>query len=276
MRNDIAALAAKALGLRRTIVEMIGPGKPGHIGGSCSIADVVAALYFHTMRHDPKNPKWPDRDRFILSKGHAAPAQYAALAESGYFPREILSTLKEFGSPLQGHPDMVRTPGIEANTGSLGQGLSIACGIALGGRLDKKSYRVYCIVGDGELDEGQIWEAAMAASCYKLDNLVAILDHNRFQATGPIADILDTDPIPDKWRASGWQVEVIDGHDMNQIVQALDRADAVKGKPMMIIARTVKGKGVSFAENNAAFHHAMMTDVQYAQACKELSSEECA
>ena len=258
-----AELEKVAKKLRYDIVMMIGAGKPGHLGGSCSVADIVAVLYFHKMRHDPANPKWAERDRFLLSKGHAALAQYAALAECGYFPMEELETLKELGSILQGHPDMLKTPGIEANTGSLGQGLSMACGMALAGKLDKLDYKVYCILGDGEIAEGQIWEASMTASYYKLDNLVAILDKNGVQAMGPIVERYDTNPHGEKWKAFGWEVMEINGHDVKQIADALDKADEVKGRPVMIVANTVKGKGVPFAEGKAAFHHGMMTQEQY-------------
>jgi transketolase len=258
-----AELEKKAKKLRYDIVKMIGAGKPGHLGGSCSVADIVAVLYFHKMRHDPANPKWAERDRFLLSKGHAALAQYAALAECGYFPMEELETLKELGTILQGHPDMLKTPGIEANTGSLGQGLSMACGMAIAGKLDKRDYKVYCILGDGEIAEGQIWEASMTASYYKLDNLVAILDKNGVQAMGPIVERYDTNPHGEKWKAFGWEVMEIDGHDIKQIADALDKADKVKGRPVMIVANTVKGKGVPFAEGKAAFHHGIMTQEQY-------------
>lgn len=256
--------------LRLDIVEMIGIGRTGHLGGSCSAADIVAALYFYKMRHNPANPGWDDRDRFILSKGHAALCQYAALAKAGYFSKEELKCLKTLGSMLQGHPDMGRTPGIEANTGSLGQGLSIACGIAAGAKIDKKSYRVYCLLGDGEIAEGQVWEASLAASFYKLDNLTAIIDKNGVQAMGEVARRFDTNPLADKWKAFGWHVMEIDGHDMRQIIDALDEADTINGKPVMIIANTIKGKGVSFAEGNAAFHNGAMTEEQYAQALFEL------
>ncbi len=266
--EKVAELEKIAKKLRYDIVLMIGAGKPGHLGGSCSIAEIVAALYFYKMRHDPKNPKWPDRDRLLLSKGHAALTQYAALAECGYFPKEKLSTLKELGTILQGHPEMLRVPGIEANTGSLGQGLSISCGIALAGKLDNKDYHVYCVVGDGEIAEGQIWEASMAAAYYKLDNLTAILDKNEVQATGPIVERYDTNPHPEKWRAFGWHVIEVDGHDIRQVADALDKVDEVKGKPVMIIANTVKGKGVPFAEGKADFHHGIMTEEQYQTARK--------
>ncbi len=270
MVQNVAMLEQKARELRLKLVKMVGPGKPGHFGGSCSIADVVAALYFHKLRHHPDEPAWPDRDRLLLSKGHAAIVQYAALALCGYFPEEELYQLKKLGAMLQGHPDMRKTPGIEANTGSLGQGLSIACGIAAGLRLDGRSSRVYCVVGDGELAEGQIWEAAMAASFYRLDNLVGLLDCNRIQATGTIVERFDTNPLAEKWTAFGWNVVDIDGHDMEQIVTALDQADRANGRPTMILCRTIKGKGISFAENTAQFHNGIMSDEQYEMACQEL------
>lgn len=268
----IYELEQKAKRIRKHIVRMIGIGKPGHLGGSSSIADIIAVLYFHKMRHDPKNPDWPERDRFLLSKGHAALAQYAALAESGYFALEELDRVKQLGAMLQGHPDMRKVPGIEGNTGSLGQGLSIACGIAAGLKVDGKGSKVYCILGDGEIAEGQIWEAAMAAACYKLDNLVAILDQNCLQATGPIAERFNTNPLPEKWKAFGWHVLEMDGHDIGDILRALTEADAVSGKPVMMIAHTVKGKGFDFAENNPAFHNGAMTPEQYAQAIAAMES----
>jgi transketolase len=252
---------------------MVGVGQRGHLGGSCSIADVVTALYFHKMRHDPANPSWPDRDRFLLSKGHAALVQYAALAECGYFPKDELKKVKRCGSMLQGHPDLKSTPGIEANTGSLGQGLSIACGIAAGLRIDRRSSRVYCVVGDGEMAEGQIWEAAMAASAFKLDNLVAFLDRNGLQAMGVVAQRFNTNPLPEKWRAFGWHVMEIDGHNMGEILWALDEADMIKGQPKMIIARTVKGKGIPYAENKVEFHNGQLDDAQYESACALLTGD---
>jgi transketolase len=261
--NKIAELKRIAKRLRYDIVTMIGSGKPGHLGGSCSIAEIVAVLYFYKMRHDPKNPRWPNRDRLVLSKGHAALTQYAALAELGYFPWERLKTLKELGTTLQGHPDLTKMPGIEANTGSLGQGLSMACGIALAGRLDKKDYRVYCILGDGEIAEGQIWEASLSAAHYRLDRLVAILDQNQVQAMGPVKERYNTFPYVEKWRAFGWHVQEIDGHDISQIIEALDQTDLAKGMPSMIVAKTVKGKGVPFAEGRAEFHHGIMTPEQH-------------
>lgn len=264
-------LCEKANKLRTHVVRMIGVGPVGHLGGSCSLADIAAALYFHKMKTNPENPKDPDRDRFLLSKGHAALIQYAALAESGFFSMDELDHVKELGAMLQGHPDILKTPGVEANTGSLGQGLSVANGMALGLRLDESKRRVYVVLGDGELAEGQIWEAAMLASYYKLDNLTAILDRNKLQATGSIMERFNTNPITEKWLAFGWEVIEIDGHDMAQVVDALDRAEQVKDKPTIIIAETIKGKGVSFAENNVAFHNGALTQEQYDTALAELA-----
>jgi transketolase len=276
-RKDMASkelvknLEDKALLLREHIVcDLIGTGKVGHLGGSCSSAEIVAALYFHKMKHDPKNPAMEDRDRFLLSKGHAALVQYAALAMAGYFPKEELKKVKSLDGMLQGHPDMTRTPGVEANTGSLGQGLSVANGMALGLRLNGKKSKVYVILGDGELAEGQIWEAAMAAANFKIDNLTAIIDRNRIQATGPIIERFDIGAVAAKWEAFGWNVIEIDGHDLAAVVEALNKADTVKGKPTVIIANTVKGKCISFAENNAAFHNAAMTAEQCEIAINDL------
>lgn len=270
---DRQQLQRIARAIRANIVQMIGVGQKGHLGGSCSIADVVTALYFSKLRHDPSHPAMPDRDRFLLSKGHAALVQYAALAECGYFPKKELERVKVCGAMLQGHPDLTSTPGIEANTGSLGQGLSIACGIAAGLRIDGRTSRVYCVIGDGELAEGQIWEAAMAASHFKLDNLVAILDCNRLQATGAIVDRFNTNPLREKWAAFGWHVVEIDGHDMAAILDALDRVDEVQGQPKMIIAHTIKGAGIPFAENNADFHNGSLTSEQFAEACRLLAAD---
>jgi transketolase len=271
-RALVRELEEKALSLREHIVaDLIGAGKVGHLGGSCSSAEIVAALYFHKMRHDPCNPTLPERDRFLLSKGHAALVQYAALALAGYFPKEELKKVKSLDSMLQGHPDMTRTPGIEANTGSLGQGLSVANGMALGLRLNGSRSRVYVLIGDGEQNEGQIWEAAMAAANFKLDNLAAIIDRNKLQATGAIAERFEIGPLAPKWIAFGWNVIEIDGHDVSAVVEALDEAETVKGKPTVIIANTVKGKGVSFAEHNAAFHNGPMTAEQCAIAMSDLA-----
>ncbi|MBN2318456.1 MAG: transketolase [Acidobacteria bacterium] len=266
-KNDIENLEGIARRIRLNIVRMVGVGQKGHLGGSCSIADVVTALYFSKMRHDPANPDWPNRDRFLLSKGHAALVQYAALAEAGYFPKDELKNAKRLGSILQGHPDLKSTPGVEANTGSLGQGLSIACGIAAGLRIDGRDSRIYCVVGDGELAEGQIWEAAMAAAAFKLNNVVAILDQNGLQAMGPVAQRFNTNPMVEKWRAFGWHVLEIDGHSMQEILAALDSVDLVREKPKMIIARTVKGSGLPFAENRVEFHNGQLDAGQYEEAC---------
>lgn len=270
--STIRKLERIALQLRFDLIEMIGQGKFGHLGGSSSLAEIVACLYFHAMRYDPKNPKDPDRDRFLLSKGHCVLIQYAAMAEMGLIPREELRKLKTLESYLQGHPDMDRTPGIEAVTGSLGMGLSIGLGMALGFRLDGRHNRVYVIMGDGELSEGQIWEAAMAAAAFKTDNLIGIVDLNRIQATGPTREILDNPNVAEKWKAFGWEVFTINGHDVAQILAALDKARQATGRPAVIVAETVKGKGFSFAENNAAFHHGMLTAEQYHQALSELEA----
>jgi transketolase len=256
--------------LRRDVVEMIGIGKAGHLGGSCSLAEIVAALYFHVMRFDPRNTRDPDRDRFLLSKGHAVLIQYAALVELGVIRREEMAHLKTLEGMLQGHPDMDRTPGIEAVTGSLGQGLSIGMGMALALRLDKRPSRVWVIMGDGELSEGQLWEAAMAAAAYGLDNLTGIVDRNRIQATGPTAEVLAIPAIERKWEAFGWSVATVNGHDMAAVLAALEAAPRVTGRPSLIVADTVKGKGISFAENTAAFHNGVMTKEQYDQGLAEI------
>ncbi|MFC1920987.1 transketolase [Chloroflexota bacterium] len=270
MATDIKTIKQMAARIRRDIVEMIGgEGHVGHLGGSCSSADIVAALYLYKMKQNPQNPKWEDRDKFLMSKGHSCLAQYAVLAELGYFPKEKLSTLKSLGSMLQGHPDVNKTPGIEANTGSLGHGLSIANGMALAMRLDKKDGTVYCILGDAELAEGQVWEAAMAAAYYKIDNIVAIVDQNGLSASGFIKERFDINLLPEKWNAFGWHVIEIDGHSIDEIVKAFDAADEIKGKPTVIIANTVKGKGISFAENVVGFHSGAMTKDQYKTALKE-------
>lgn len=252
---------------------MIGPGTAGHLGGSCSIAHIVAALYFYKMNLDPKNPNWEGRDRFIISKGHSVLAQYAALAKLGYFGAEELKHLKTQEGILQGHPDRLKTPGVEMNSGSLGQGLSVANGIGLAMRLQNKPNRTYVILGDGELQEGQIWEAAMATSNYKIDNVLAIVDNNGIQATGPIRERFNSYPIIEKWKACNWNVIEIDGHDTAQVMNALDEAEKIKQKPTVIIAHTIKGKNVSFAENSPVFHCGVMTEEQYGIAIKELSQK---
>jgi transketolase len=257
--------------LRRHVVTMIATAGSGHPGGSLSAADIVTALYFMVMRHDPRNPLWPDRDRFVLSKGHAAPILYATLAECGYFPVEELSTLRKLGSRLQGHTDRTLTPGVEMSAGSLGQGLSYGIGMALAGRLDKRDHQVYVLLGDGECDEGQIWEAAMFAAHHRVDNLTAIVDHNDLQLDGRVCDIMALEPLPDKWRDFNWHVLEINGHDMNQILQSLKQAREIKQKPTVIIAHTVKGKGVSFMEGNVDFHGKAPNAKELEIALKELA-----
>jgi transketolase len=271
MNMTVAELEKMARTLRLNVIKMIGVGQKGHLGGSCSLSEIVTVLYFNRMKHDPRNPDWEERDRFLLSKGHAALIQYAALVESGYFDRGELEKVKCLGAILQGHPDMKTTPGIEGNTGSLGQGLSMACGMAAGLRLDRKRSKVYCIIGDGEIAEGQIWEAAMTAAYYKLDNLIVFLDKNTLQATGPITERYDTNPLIDKWQAFGWHVSETDGHNIKDIINILSQTDMITGKPKIIIARTIKGKGISFAENVAAFHNGELTREQYDMACEELN-----
>jgi transketolase len=251
---SLAELNKMAKTLRRHIVAMTGKAGSGHPGGSLSAVEIVTSLLFRVMRHDPANPRWEDRDRFILSKGHAAPSLYAALAESGYFPIEELSTLRKLDSRLQGHADMTETPGVEMSSGALGQGLSFGIGIALAGRLDGRDYRVYVLLGDGECDEGQVWEAAMAAAHFKLDNIVAIVDKNRQQINGWTCDVMDTEPLAEKWGSFGWHVIEVNGHDFDQLLAAFDEAERVKGQPTCVVAHTIKGKGVSFMENNPEFH----------------------
>ena len=268
--KDIAVLREKAKTLRIEILKMLTEAGSGHTGGSLSAADIVTALYFYKMRHHPNDPKWIERDRFILSKGHAAPVLYAALALSGYFDKSLLWTLRKLGSPLQGHPCSRKLPGIEISTGSLGQGLSIANGIAIGLKLDSLSSRVYCLLGDGEIQEGQVWEAAMTASHYNLDNLCAIIDNNGLQIDGHCCDVMCVEPIVDKWAAFGWHVLDINGHDMEAIVGALNEAETLKGKPTMIVARTVKGKGVSFFEGKVEYHGLAPTHEELEKALKEL------
>ncbi|MGO8701717.1 MAG: transketolase [Limisphaerales bacterium] len=268
--QDLRDLQVRACRLRQHIVRMVGVGKTGHIGGSCSCADIVAALYFGVMNVDPVRPDKPDRDRFILSKGHAALVLYAALAERGFFPLAELDRVKQLGAMLQGHPDRLKTPGVEANTGSLGQGLSMANGMALASKLDRQDYRIYVILGDGEINEGQVWEAAMFSAFRRLDNVIAILDRNGLQAMGATKVRLDTRPLDEKWRGFGWSVLEIDGHNMAQILDALGQAKERRGSPTMILANTVKGKGISFAENNPGFHNGMMTQDQYDLAQREL------
>jgi len=267
---SVQEMEAMARRLRRHIISMTGEAGSGHPGGSLSAVEIVTSLYFNVLRHNPENPQWPDRDRFILSKGHAAPLLYATLAESGYFPLEELPTLRKLGSCLQGHCDSNATVGVEMTAGSLGQGLSFAVGVALAGRLNSQDYRVYVLLGDGECDEGQVWEAAMAAAHHKLDNLVAIVDNNGLQIDGWNRDVMSLDPFGEKWRAFGWNVIELDGHNITRLLDAFDRAKSVKGKPTVVIAHTVKGKGVSFMENNVDFHGKAPNAEQVELALKEL------
>jgi transketolase len=273
VNNDtVKRLRSMAMQLRADVVEMIGVGKAGHLGGSVSLGEIVATLYFHQMRFDPKRITDPNRDRFLLSKGHAVLIQYAALIELGVIPRAEIKQVKTLAGLLQGHPDMAKTPGMEAVTGSLGQGLSIGVGMALGLRLDQRPSRVFVIMGDGELSEGQLWEAAMAAPRFQVDNLTGIVDRNRVQATGPTKDIFDIPNIEQKWEAFGWHVITVNGHDVAAVIAALETAEQVKGRPTVIVADTVKGKDISFAEHNAAFHNGIMTEEQYRQAMAELDA----
>ena len=251
---DIESLEERAKVIRRHVVRMIAKAGTGHPGSSLSTVDLLVALFYSKLRHNPQQPAWPDRDRFVMSKGHGCPALYAVLAEMGYFSVDKLDTLRQFGSILQGHPCMKTTPGIEISGGSLGQGLSVGLGIALAAKLDKKDYRTYVMLGDGEIEEGQVWEAAMAASHYKADNLCAIIDQNGLQIDGFIHEIMSSYPIPDKWRGFGWHVIEINGHDYNDILSAYDEAEKIKGRPTVIVAKTIKGKGVSFMENQVDWH----------------------
>ena len=251
---------------------MIGAAKSGHPGGSLSAVEILVELYFHYMRIDPKYPAWPERDRFILSKGHAAPVLYCMMAEAGFAdtPIDQLNTLRKLGSVYQGHPDMRYIPSLEASTGSLGEGLSLALGMGIAARLDKREYRTYVMLGDGEIQEGQVWEAAMAGAFHKLDNVVAIVDYNGIQLDGFVKDIMEVAPLADKWRAFGWHTLEIDGHDIPAIQKALAQAEAAKGKPTCIVAHTIKGKGVSFMENNPKFHGTAPTPAEVDLALKEL------
>jgi transketolase len=268
--TEIVSLKEKARILRIEILKMLTEAGSGHTGGSLSAADIVTALFFSKMKHDPKDPKWRERDRFVLSKGHAAPVLYAALALSGYFDKTLLKTLRKLGSPLQGHPCSKLLPGIEISTGSLGQGLSISNGMALGLKMDGLNSRVYCLLGDGETQEGQVWEAAMTAAHYKLDNLCAIIDNNGLQIDGHCCDVMHIEPIVKKWDAFGWHVIDINGHDMGAILAALDEAEMVKDKPTMIVARTIKGKGVSIFEGKVQYHGLAPTRDELEIALKEL------
>lgn len=274
MNNKLSAnqLKEKAKQLRISILDMLCEAGSGHPGGSLSAIDIMTVLFYNIMNHNPKDPHWKNRDRFILSKGHIAPALYAVLADCGYFDPKELKTLRKYGSILQGHPAMNKTPGVEVSSGSLGQGLSVATGLALGAKLDNENYRVYCMMGDGETQEGQIWEAAMSAGHYKLDNLCAILDYNHVQIDGRVEDVMDISPCKEKWLAFNWNVIEIDGHNVVEIEDAFKKAEEYKGKPTIIIASTIKGKGVSFMENNAAWHGTAPNKQQFEDALAELQA----
>nr|MBQ4320128.1 transketolase [Clostridia bacterium] len=267
----ITELKKIATNIRLGTLEAVYSASSGHPGGSLSIADLLAYLYFVEMKVDPKNPKWEDRDRLVLSKGHTAPGLYAALAEKGFFPKEDLKTFRNIESYLQGHPDMKGTPGVDMTTGSLGLGISAACGMALSGKIYNKDYRVYAIMGDGEQGEGQVWEAAMFAAHYKLDNLCAVLDFNGLQIDGPITEVMNSTPLDKKYEAFNWHVITIDAHDFNQIEAAFNEAKATKGKPTLILAKSTKGKGVSYMENSVAWHGAAPKQEEYEIAVKELN-----
>jgi transketolase len=271
----LKALKDRARQMRIDILKALSGCGSGHTGGSLSATDIVAALYFYKMKYDPKKPDWKGRDNFILSKGHAAPLLYTALAHAGFIDPAELCTLRKLGSRLQGHPDSKYLPGVEISTGSLGQGLSVACGLALAHKLDKAPNRVYALLGDGELQEGQVWEAAMTAAHYKLDNLCALIDNNGLQIDGPVHKVMGVEPIADKWRAFGWEVLDIGGHDMAQIVSALDLAETVKGKPTAVVCRTVKGKGCSVFEGKVEFHGTAPSREELEIAMKELAEGVC-
>jgi len=270
---DLDALKERARQFRKEILEMIAEAGSGHPGGSLSAVEILISLYFCKMRHRPDDPVWPLRDRFIMSKGHASPALYVTLANRGYFPKEELKTFRKLGSRLQGHVH-VGVPGVELSTGSLGQGLSVANGIALGAKMRKAGFKVYCLLGDGEIQEGQVWEAAMTAPHHRLDNICAILDYNKVQENGPVAAINGEEPQGDKWRSFGWHVVEVDGHNFEELLRALDEFGKVEGKPTFIIAHTVKGKGVSFMEGQAAWHGKAPSREQLRQALEELGFKE--
>lgn len=268
---DINKLENMSIKVRQGIIDAVYSGKSGHPGGSLSIADIMTVLYFNQMNIDEKNPKWEDRDRLVLSKGHCSPALYSVLANRGFFDIEDIKTFRNIESKLQGHPDMNKVPGVDISSGSLGQGLSVANGMAIAGKMDNKNYRVYCILGDGEIEEGQIWEAAMTSSKYKLDNLCVIVDNNNLQIDGTIEEVMSSYPIDEKFKSFGFQVINIDGHNIQEIIDAFDVAKNVKGKPTCIIAKTIKGKGVSFMENKVEWHGKAPNDEQYKIAMEELN-----
>ena len=269
--NGVEELEKMANTVRKGIIEEVYNGQSGHPGGSLSVADILTVLYFHELNIDEKNPKWEDRDRVVLSKGHCSPALYSCLANRGFFPVEDLKTFRKIDSYLQGHPDMNKIPGVDMTTGSLGQGLSAAVGMAIAGKMDKKDYRVYGILGDGEIEEGQIWEAAMSAKKYALDNLCVIVDNNNLQIDGTIEEVMSPYPIDEKFRSFGFEMIKIDGHNMQEILDAFDVAKHVKGKPVCMIAKTVKGKGVSYMENQVGWHGKAPNEEQYKMAMEELN-----
>ena len=269
--EDIKELEKKAKQVRRGIIEAVYSNQSGHPGGSLSVADIMTVLYFNEMNINPENPNWEDRDRLVLSKGHCAPALYSCLANRGYFDVEELKTFRNINSRLQGHPDKNKVPGVDMTTGSLGQGLSSANGMAIAGKMDNKNYRVYCVLGDGEIEEGQVWEAAMAANKYKLDNLCVIIDNNNLQIDGTIEEVMSSYPIDEKFRSFGFEIIKIDGHNIDEILKAFEVARNIKGKPTCIIAKTIKGKGISFMENQVGWHGKAPNEEQYKQAIEELN-----
>ena len=268
--SNIDELKQKAIEVRKGIIEAVYRGKSGHPGGSLSIADILTVLYFNQMNIDEKNPKWEDRDRLILSKGHCSPALYSCLANRGFFDAQKLKTFRNIDSNLQGHPDINKVPGVDMTSGSLGQGLSVANGMAIAGKMNNKDYRVYCVVGDGEIEEGQIWEAAMTSNKYKLDNLCLIVDNNNLQIDGTIEEVMSSYPIDEKFKSFGFQIINVDGHNIQEIIDAFEVAKNVKGKPTCIIAKTIKGKGISFMENQVGWHGKAPNDDEYKIAMEEL------
>lgn len=273
MHKDILELQEKVVDIRKKVIGLSQVAGGGHLGGSLSMTDVVVALYYHTMNYDPKNPDWPERDRFILSKGHGALGLCPVLADVGYYDEELMENFNDLDSPFGMHPDMNKIPGIEMSTGSLGHGLSVAVGVALSGRLDNADWRVFCLLGDGECNEGMVWEAAMSAGHYRLGNLTAIVDRNRYSLDGPTEEIMALEPLADKWRAFGWGVREVDGHDIQQVVDALDSLPgAGSQRPNCIIAHTIKGKGVSFMENANEWHYAGCDDELTARALEDLEA----
>ncbi len=268
--NNVEELQAICRTVRRDIITMLTAAKSGHPGGSLSAVEILVTLYFDVMRHDPRNPKWPDRDRFILSKGHCAPVLYSIMAECGYTPKDQLNTLRKLGSMYQGHPDVRFIPALEASTGSLGEGLSLGIGMALATQLDGRPSRTYVMLGDGESQEGQVWESAMFAPDKKVDNLVVIIDYNKIQLDGFVKDIMDLSPLAEKWKAFGWHVIELDGHSIPALQAAFAEAEQTKGKPTAIIANTIKGKGVSFMENNPKYHGVAPTEAEEKVALQEI------